>query len=647
MLLSVAVLVHALTPQVDGFMMGVNLGGFLVRENWIFPDEMPVGVDDEWTLIKKMGGPRSSKAIHFMNQHWKSFVTEADLDALKNFGITHVRIPVGWWLIDYCIEDGFVDGGKAHLERVLDQLQERGMGAILDLHALPGAQVAHQSFTGKSEPVPGFFKNPADLARGKDAMMKLADYIKSFEAVPSRRHAVVGIELVNEPDLNCPVEALYAEMVPRVRSVLPSSRYSILLSFMDSPRVSASWLGQKMAVGPKDVWFNVLYDKHLYHAYGDDDGPTPWTVQMDSCKTCCRDSVMIQTLGTVPFVVGEWSLTSGTCNHQEHNEPSFLRSFWTNQLSLWKTSGALGSFFWLHRLVPRKGQPDYFLPFNLLRLIEGPTKLPKPADISLDVLCPGEDRSHCPSFMVATVQGTEQCTWSEQPREPSLFCMSVMTPAEVELTKAQLASKTGIFACDEFSVISGERILLGHTPWGAQWTWFDPELSRAMRNASVNAEVFLRAWDLLIDQKKGGPLAHDWIVKVDPDSVFLADRLRQQLSPHEAPKGSGLYLANCAKNPSSHKLLGSLEVFSHSAFMAYKRGRSRCKQELNWKNMGEDIFMQECFDKLGVGKVDDFGLLGDSRCIGASCNEKTKVVFHPFRTVKSYFDCLHLAKEAA
>jgi len=247
-------------------------------------------------------------------------------------------------------------------------------------------------------------------------ILKLAKYIKSMEGVPSRNHVVRGIELMNEPDIDhsSNVRALYRSMVPQVRNILPATRYAILLSFMDSPHESGPWLGKQIAQGDQHVWFNVLYDKHLYHAYGDDDGVTPWTRQMDSCKTCCRDAANLKSLGSVPFVVGEWSLTTGTMNRQEHDDPGFLRSFWGEQLSLWKTAGALGSFFWLHKLIARSGQPDYFLPFNLLRLINGPVKLPKPDTLDLSTLCAGHDLSKCPAFDSYSMSGYENCIWNDK-----------------------------------------------------------------------------------------------------------------------------------------------------------------------------------------------------------------------------------------
>ena len=35
-----------------------------------------------------------------MSRHWDTFYTEYDLFKLANVGISHLRIPVGYWLVD-------------------------------------------------------------------------------------------------------------------------------------------------------------------------------------------------------------------------------------------------------------------------------------------------------------------------------------------------------------------------------------------------------------------------------------------------------------------------------------------------------------------------------------------------------------------
>merc|ERR550539_10766 len=93
----------------DDIIRGVNLGGWLLLEPWITPvffEEMNVGelqdqVVDEWTYAEKL-----SPEVYWerMVNHWDTFVTKVDLEDLVLAGISHVRIPVGYWYWD--VEEG-------------------------------------------------------------------------------------------------------------------------------------------------------------------------------------------------------------------------------------------------------------------------------------------------------------------------------------------------------------------------------------------------------------------------------------------------------------------------------------------------------------------------------------------------------------
>eukprot|EP00419_Tripos_fusus_P008213 CAMPEP_0172696478 /NCGR_PEP_ID=MMETSP1074-20121228/28079_1 /TAXON_ID=2916 /ORGANISM="Ceratium fusus, Strain PA161109" /LENGTH=129 /DNA_ID=CAMNT_0013517229 /DNA_START=55 /DNA_END=440 /DNA_ORIENTATION=- len=69
--------------------IGVNLGGWLVLEDWMWYSEMlGPGIKDEWTFIQHHGGPHSVSAIAILERHWDTFVTEKDLDRLLAWGVT-------------------------------------------------------------------------------------------------------------------------------------------------------------------------------------------------------------------------------------------------------------------------------------------------------------------------------------------------------------------------------------------------------------------------------------------------------------------------------------------------------------------------------------------------------------------------------
>jgi hypothetical protein len=403
-------------------------------------------IPDEWSFIRRLGGPSDPRAIARMREHWDTYVTEADLDRLRSFGVTHVRIPLGWWLVDYDPEDGFVDGGETYLRRLLRWLQPRGMRALLDLHALPGAQAVDQSSTGRRSNAAKFFL-ASNFQRGKRAMRRLARLVRALEEEPAIRGVVMGLELVNEPDWSFwdtspGIRELYETMVPELRQELPAGRYTLFLGFQEKPQrfVGAAWLAEQRSLHP-EAFRGVVYDAHMYHSYGDDNrGGMAWAPEVDSCKTCCRDPRLLEPLvdARLPVIVGEYSLNTG----YHEGDAKFLAGYMADQLSLWaSTAGVIGSFFWNHRILLAPN--DFYHEFSLLDLLapKGPLPahishlLPSPGAAavgsssdggdSLDpasshsrasLLCPERDLRTCPAFDKATVAWDDPCRWSTLPQ---------------------------------------------------------------------------------------------------------------------------------------------------------------------------------------------------------------------------------------
>ena len=87
------------------------------------------------------------------------YIPDSLLDTVQQFGITHVRLPVGYWIVDapnssatmYDFgfnQDGFVTGGMNYLEDMLTKLKSRNIQAVIDVHAVPGAGSNCQSYAG-------------------------------------------------------------------------------------------------------------------------------------------------------------------------------------------------------------------------------------------------------------------------------------------------------------------------------------------------------------------------------------------------------------------------------------------------------------------------------------------------------------------
>jgi len=198
---------------------GANLGGWLVMEDWLFPN-VPLmrfgteGIRDnqEHDFIRRMQR-RGIDPVATMQRHWNNYLCDDLLGTtepppllrqLRDAGVTRLRIPVGWWAFEppavepeqegpgplLALEqrraaadapprrrrlvsdakhndagltaDGFVTGGARYLRALLRWLKPLGMRAVLDMHSLPGGATKNVGYTGRYFTNARFFEG-ADL----------------------------------------------------------------------------------------------------------------------------------------------------------------------------------------------------------------------------------------------------------------------------------------------------------------------------------------------------------------------------------------------------------------------------------------------------------------------------------------------------
>ena len=118
-------------------------------EPWITPslfDEVGDGAVDEWTLSDILG---KDQARARLAQHWGSFVNQDDFNQIANAGLTHVRIPAGYWAVAPNDAEPYVDGQLEYLDQAIAWAQSAGLYIIVDLHG-GKSQIERQTVTGVS-----------------------------------------------------------------------------------------------------------------------------------------------------------------------------------------------------------------------------------------------------------------------------------------------------------------------------------------------------------------------------------------------------------------------------------------------------------------------------------------------------------------
>merc|ERR1711997_135205 len=122
----------------DGKIRGVNLGGWLLLEPWITPsifEEVNVGenhlkVVDEYTYAQYVDPVFAKERLE---RHWNEFYQQSDIEALAEVGISHIRIPYGYWLVDVAEGEPFptppsndTDGQRFYLKRMIQWAEQSG-----------------------------------------------------------------------------------------------------------------------------------------------------------------------------------------------------------------------------------------------------------------------------------------------------------------------------------------------------------------------------------------------------------------------------------------------------------------------------------------------------------------------------------------
>lgn len=226
--------------------------------------------------------------------------------------------------------------------------------------------------------------------------------------------------------------------------------------------------------------------------------------------------------------------------------------------------------------------------------------------------------------------------------KPSLFCFEIIRPDTYELDVVNKQKELGasIFGCDASAVLSDRPMALGDgsTTLGVG----DLSTGSGKETHFANTDIFSRAFDIL--KEKRGMMNYDFVVKVDPDAVFIPKTLITEIRKHVPEAGSNVYFQNCFFQDKNW-MFGAVEVLSIGALNAYFSGRDgRCRNQLDYDNMGEDTFLARCLDLLGVEAKQDYDLLADGYCNEApgDCSSK-QVAFHPFKDPGSWEACFRIA----
>ncbi len=181
----------------------------------------------------------------------------------------------------------------------------------------------------------------------------------------------------------------------------------------------------------------------------------------------------------------------------------------------------------------------------------------------------------------------------------SLYCFMVCRPEEESLLRAHLELGT-LHNCDAFDVFSNTTNFPHSLPDGLSMVAAVDGSMDVKKggpyHTSLNSKIFQQVWRAVF--LLGRYRSFDWVVKVDPDTLFFPDSVRLRLEGLR-PQVQGHHHKIILLNAGGH-VHGPLIVVSQAAAGAYAADPARCETEVDITEKSEDWYFHSCMNILRV-----------------------------------------------
>lgn len=222
----------------------------------------------------------------------------------------------------------------------------------------------------------------------------------------------------------------------------------------------------------------------------------------------------------------------------------------------------------------------------------------------------------------------------------SVYCVAAMLPwgNELQLLRWQYQKGVGIFTCEDYDVYSNVVLDLGG--FATRMVYTDMHCQYGL--TVTNTPVFTHLWNQIATD--GEFLKHDWIVKVDPDTMFIPSRLHKNIlreindTDANGNDTKGMYLSDCSTG-----MHGPIEPLSRQALSTLQQNINHCQSFPQ-----EDVYLRVCLDRNLVKSQLHVDLLGEMHCHFGGWHECTapRVAFHPFKSIEEWEGCQKRALDA-
>ncbi|CAE6351107.1 unnamed protein product [Rhizoctonia solani] len=166
-------------------------------------------------LVKKLGQTQADKVF---KEHWSTWFTQEDVDAIAAAGLNTVRIPLGYWIIEDLVDrntEFYPQGGLEYLKHGLRMLKQKGIHVLLDFHAMPGVAAVNQMFAGRCTADVQFYTE-----RNYERALTWAAIMTNMTYQDPDFSTVFAIEAVNEPVMDASKTPGYGDYQKRFVKVV-------------------------------------------------------------------------------------------------------------------------------------------------------------------------------------------------------------------------------------------------------------------------------------------------------------------------------------------------------------------------------------------------------------------------------------------
>jgi aryl-phospho-beta-D-glucosidase BglC (GH1 family) len=221
-------------------------------------------LDAATAAIKEMG---LDAARTKFEQHWRNAVSDSDFEWLvREARCTSIRLPIGYFTLgpEFCRGTAFEGVGGVYVNAwaavrdLVARARSRGIGVLIDLHALPGGANtdAHSgSCSGKAE----LWSSRSNLSLAKKVSHTIATEARNG------MDGVIGIQVVNEAVYDAKhMYDLYSQAI----DVIGSVDQSIPVYISDAWDLTKAL---KWSNGRKGGGNPVVVDTHKYYTFSEKD----------------------------------------------------------------------------------------------------------------------------------------------------------------------------------------------------------------------------------------------------------------------------------------------------------------------------------------------------------------------------------------